>query len=301
MIKMFEPKLTMFIVIPLILIVLIYYFFVSKVARAKKKLRKKTKEYEIKTSKYSKPSSDNKWLSMIDDDFYSKLKEMGNGNLAIIRWQKKRVSKMALQYLISIILAIVVYIKEGTSTISVVVIVASLGLPYFMYHSEKKRVNDIYGMYRFERQMQFAKFCRLLVPYLKQKKSGSLYGVFNKILPRLDYEKDKNLLMVLMKSMTDDPNSIQPFKNFASEMSGSDMADSFMMTVFDLTQGVQDTSIVEGLGRMATETMMNGIDQIIAYKSKKFWNDTSKILRCVLIIIIGYIVSSFVYNIKIML
>lgn len=286
-----------FALIPIVVIAMAYHLFAGKMARDKKEYRKKTKEYEIRKEVFNKPKNSSVWINMVDDQLYSQLREMGNGNLSIAKWQKQRILKVGVLTAIGLFYSLSTFQKSGLTTNTYVTLLISMFLPIFLYFSQKRTIGSVYNRFRFERQMQFSKFCRLLVPYLKQKNSRSMYSVFNKIVPRLDYEADRNQLKILMKAMTDTPNSIQPYQEFAKKMSGTDMADSFMTTLFDLTQGVRDTSVVEELGKMASESMMDGIDQIIHFKSKKFVFLPTKIAFAFIIIILGYALAMLLHNI----
>ncbi|HFD6742165.1 TPA: hypothetical protein ACF3Q8_003060, partial [Enterococcus faecium] len=151
----------------------------------------------------------------------------------------------------------------------------------------------------FERHLQFSKFTRLLIPYLKQKKDGgNLYGVFAKIVKRLDYDTDKKLLMKLMQEMTDQPNDIRPFTEYAEQTSGTDMSVLFMSTVYDIRQGSADLDVIEELDRLASEELMAGIDSIIDYKSRRFVFFPTKIAMTSFILVVGFAVGVLFMNLK---
>ena len=117
--------------------------------------------------------------------------------------------------------------------------IAPLGfvVSVLLYRQQLQTVKRVYMQFRFERQMQFAKFARLLIPLLKQTESGiNLYQIFSRVVPRLNYQVDKDLLMGLMKDLSDFPNSIQPYEDYAMAVSGSEMSILFMSTLYDLEQ-----------------------------------------------------------------
>ncbi|ANZ96223.1 hypothetical protein BFC19_12185 (plasmid) [Brochothrix thermosphacta] len=237
-----------------------------------------------------KKLSDNFWIRSVGDKFHSMLLEMGNSNIAILRWQKSRILKSVVAGLLFLALGYFFYTK---------LMLLALVVPFFMYFMQGRSITSGYSRYKFQRHLQFAKFTRLLVPYLKQTSAGvNLYSVFNKIVPRLEHEADKTLLLTLMKEMSDKPNSIVPFTEYAEKTSGSDMSILFMSTIYDLRQGTSDLSIITELGQIASEELMRSIDQIIEYKSKRFLLFPTKITMSTFLIVIGYAVAVLIYNIK---
>ncbi|HAR0336014.1 TPA: hypothetical protein IYH17_002946, partial [Enterococcus faecium] len=201
---------------------------------------------------------------MLDENYYKKLREMNNSNVSIIKWQKQRFLKSWIFVGVGLVMYLLLgkewyYLAGGIAT--------AIGF----YIIQAKSINNIYNQFRFERHLQFSKFTRLLIPYLKQKKDGgNLYGVFAKIVKRLDYDTDKQLLMKLMQDMTDRPNDIQPFVEYAEQTSGTDMSVLFMQTIYDIRQGSADLDVIEELDRLASEELMAGIDSIIDFKSRRF-------------------------------
>ncbi|ODJ62662.1 hypothetical protein BFR35_10370 [Brochothrix thermosphacta] len=237
-----------------------------------------------------KKLSDNFWIRSVGDKFHSMLLEMGNSNIAILRWQKSRILKSVVAGLLFLALGYFFYTK---------LMLLAIVVPFLMYFMQGRSITSVYSQYKFQRHLQFAKFTRLLVPYLKQTSAGvNLYSVFNKIVPRLEHEADKTLLLTLMKEMSDKPNSIVPFTEYAEKTSGSDMSILFMSTIYDLRQGTSDLSVITELGQIASEELMQSIDQIIAYKSRRFLLFPTKITMTTFLIVVGYAVAVLIYNIK---
>lgn len=113
---------------------------------------------------------------MLDENYYKKLREMNNSNVSIIKWQKQRFLKSWIFVGVGLVMYLLLgkewyYLAGGIAT--------AIGF----YIIQAKSINNIYNQFRFERHLQFSKFTRLLIPYLKQKKDGgNLYGVFAKLL-----------------------------------------------------------------------------------------------------------------------
>ena len=121
---------------------------------------------------------------------------------------------------------------------------------------------------------------------------------FAKIVKRLDYETDKQLLMKLMQEMTDRPNDIAPFVEYAEQTSGTDMSVLFMQTVYDIRQGSVDLDVIEELDRLASEELMAGIDAIIDYKCRRFVFFPTKIAMTSFILVVGFAVGVLFLNLK---
>ncbi|MDO7204246.1 hypothetical protein Q5M85_08950 [Paraclostridium bifermentans] len=88
--------------------------------------------------------------------------------------------------------------------------------------------------------------------------------------------------------MNDDPNSEKPFKEFALKTSGTNESVLFMTTLYDYQQNTDDSSVITELGRMASDQLFNGIDDIIEYKLDKFNMFPTKITMLSIVIIFGY-------------
>ncbi|EMF0336544.1 hypothetical protein KCT23_002354 [Enterococcus faecium] len=255
-----------------------------KVANVQKKASKRTR--------IIKQENKSIWIKMLDENYYKKLREMNNSNVSIIKWQKQRFLKSWIFVGVGLVMYLLLgkewyYLAGGVAT--------AIGF----YIIQAKSINNIYNQFRFERHLQFSKFTRLLIPYLKQKKDGgNLYGVFAKIVKRLDYDTDKQLLMKLMQDMTDRPNDIQPFVEYAEQTSGTDMSVLFMQTIYDIRQGSADLDVIEELDRLASEELMAGIDSIIDFKSRRFVFYPTKIAMTSFILVVGFAVGVLFLNLK---
>ena len=123
-------------------------------------------------------------------DLYPMLQEMGNGIKRIDQFQKKRIMQSILVFIILFILGLI---------FSKWFYLGALGVSIGFYKMRYKKIKSTYSTWKFQRHLQFSKFTRLLIPYLKQSKGQvSLYSIFNKILQRLEDEQDSNCLYKLM-------------------------------------------------------------------------------------------------------
>lgn len=223
------------------------------------------------------------WHKLAEKNLYKMLKELRYTDEMFINYQKNRFKKCSVFLIVGVIL----------SFIQPYLILAGITLALLQWTNEYKRVKRIYNNSLFQKQLTFSKFTRMLIPYLLQSNS-TLYNVFNKMLLRLEEGYVKSSLENLIIEMNDNPNSEEPFKKFALTASGTDQAVLFMTTLYDYQQNTFDSSIIEELGKMASEQLFNGVDEIIDFKLRKFNMFPTKITMLSLIIVFGYMISTFI-------
>lgn len=220
------------------------------------------------------------WEKIAEDKLYYMLREMGNTTPAITKYQRNRVFQSLLMVVISLIVA---FLMKNS-----LVILGGLVLGFLVYRMRFTSIRGVHSQWKFEREMAFSRFVRLLIPYLKQSGGHvSLYTTFNKMLGRMDDEADRESLYMLMGEMSDHPGQIQPFYDFAERSSGSDMAYLIMGTVFDFQESTTDTTVIDELGKMASEQMMASIDEIISFKIRRFGMFPTKVVMTSFILVIG--------------
>ena len=228
------------------------------------------------------------WLEMIGESAREKLLEMNVSDHGMVKWQSKQVL-MTLVIILAGVWLLALFHYGG-------LFVGALVAAVLFYVSGHHQLNQRHLQYRFERQLEFAKFARLLIPYLKLKKNGgSLSHIFEKILPRLNDEKGRLLLIQLMNEMTQAPDRVEAFITFAEKMSKTDKAVLFMNTVYDLRRSGQDLSVIEEMDRVMSEDLMTTMDQIQAYKVAKMEMFGAKLTFTILILIFG-VATAFVVH-----
>lgn len=230
------------------------------------------------------------YRAVAEKDLYPMLLEMGNNQRNIDAFQKKRILQslflMVIFFFFSTLLSRWLYIG---------MIVGA----FLFYKIQYKNIRSKYRTWRFQRHLQFSQFTRLLIPYLKQSKGQvSLYSIFSKLMQRLDNEQDRSSLYRLMSEMSSKPNDIQPFIDFANRSSGTDMSVLFMSTIFDFQQSTFDTTVIDELGRISSEELINGIDEIITFKLKRFIFFPTKIVMSSFVIVLGFAIAVLIANLS---
>lgn len=227
---------------------------------------------------------------LAEENLYKMFKELKYSDEMFIKFQKNRFKKCLLYLLSGLILGF----------IDIKLILIGVGLALVQWTSQYKKVKNYYYRSAFNKQLAFSKFIRMLIPYLLQS-NATLYNVFNKMVDRLEDGYVKDSLKKLIIEMNDNPNSEEPFKEFALNASGTDQAVLFMTTLYDYQQTTFDSSVISELGQMASEALFNGVDEIINFKLKKFDMFPTKITMPIGIITIGYMASSAIYQAKVLL
>lgn len=255
-----------------------------KAKNAERGLKGKSK---LKDPNAFKPSI---WEKTAEASVYRQLREMGDSTKAIDKFQRKRVFMSTL--LAAFVIPIALFFSKW--------FLMAVPIVWFVFYKmQGKRVDSFYRAWKFERQLNFSKFTRLVIPYLKASGGTmALYTIFNKILNRTENEADKRSLYQLMGEMGDTPESIQPFIDYAERSSGTDMSHLFMTTIFDFQQSTFDTSVIDELGQMASEDMMESIDEIIAMKLKRFAMFPTKGVMSSFILVAGLAVGIMINNLS---
>jgi len=228
------------------------------------------------------------WERIAERDLYPMLMDMGNSRIRVNIFQRNR---LMLSVFSGIILLLFGYFVWKW------IYLASLILPIILYQRKYKSVKSMYQVWKFHRHLQFSKFTRLLIPYLKQSKDQtSLYSIFNKILQRTENPDDRNSLYKLMTEMSNRPSDVQPFIDFARRSSGTDMSIIFMSAIYDFQQTSFDTSVVDDLGKIASEELIEGIDEIIEFKLRRFVFFPTKIVMASFLIVLGFVIAILIEN-----
>lgn len=227
---------------------------------------------------------------LAEEKLYDMLVEIGNTKVMIDNFQKKRIKQSLLMVVIGLIMGL--FIAKWCYLLVI-------ALPIFFYRSKYNHVMKMYQAFKFERHLSFIKFMRLLIPYLKESEGGaSLYQILRKILKRTDNPVDANSIAKFMSELTDKPNDIQPFTDFAIRSSGTDMSVLFMQTIYDFQQNSYDTNVIDELGKIASAELQRAINEIVAFKLKRFSFFPTKIVMSSFLIVIGYAAAILVYNLS---
>lgn len=269
---------------------------VKPVTQPKKKTKPKKQKNEKQAIRnmygviVNKPSGF--YMNFLSDDAYEKMKEMNTSDGFILKWQKQRVLYSALMGVFVILIGF--YIKMP--------LIALFGplLAFVWFFMKGKSIDQNYMVYKFNRALEFAKFTRLVVPYLRSDSNGGsesrVYTTLSAVVGRLDTKEDRQLLATLLYEMTQRPEDKQPYVDYAMKVGGTDFAITFMETIYDIRQGSANLNIVERLSRESNEQVQGLMKDIVRMKNKKLLMIATKATMPVMIIILGSIVAIAVHS-----
>lgn len=218
---------------------------------------------------------------LLNNDLKEKLLEMGNSEVAIYNFQKKRLYLSILSVLSALVLIMIHQQFVGLGAIVLAV---------FMWFQQERKVKKMYQFFQFKKQLNFSKFMRLMIPYLLQE-NDSLYSIFNRMYTRIEDQYIKKNLETLMVEMNEYPGVIAPYEQFAQRCSSSETAVLFMTTLFDFQQSSFDSSVIKELGQIASEELFTSIDDIAALKLKRFGMFPTKMTMGSFLITMGFIIG----------
>lgn len=268
-------------------------YFDDEVMSVGKYKSSKEKDVEVVKNNFTKVNFFAKktkklWLSLLGENNYELLSEMGNRDAIIINWAFK------MFMVIFTILFMSVFGAVLFSQMIVLMVGAVLSIVYYVVKIQ--HIKALYMQYQFERQLEFAKFSRLVIPHLKAKGVSNLHSVFEKVLARIEREEDRIHLLSLMEDMTNRPDDLEPFIEYANKMSKTDKAVLFMNTIYDIKQGSADLSVIEEMDKLMSQDLMDSIGQIITYKEKKFSLFSTKLTMTVIIFFLGVVVTFLIHE-----
>ncbi|MGG3663002.1 hypothetical protein [Bacillus gobiensis] len=218
------------------------------------------------------------WIRMAEHNLYDMCKEMGFTEERFIKYQKKRLFRALL---FGFPLIVVAFFFQWWWSL------AGISISAFLWWNEYNRAKKFYGKFNFEKQLQFSKFTRMLIPYLLQT-NATLYSVFSRMLDRVEEGHVKSSLERLLIEMNEYPNSDEPFVRFAKDASGTDSSILFMTTLYDFQQNTYDHSIIMELGQLSSAQLFEGVDEIISFKLRKFSLYPTKLTMASFVITLGY-------------
>lgn len=227
---------------------------------------------------------------LLEQDLYDKMIEMNEKNKTIKNWQKKRI--LGSSFILILGLFFSLFYKNDALIILIICTICS----FYIWFISKKSINNLYFKYKFTRQLEFGKFCNLLIPYLEKESKQSLYSILSKISYRVDNISEKKNLNILMKQMSDKPLDVQPFLDFGKKMSDTSFSLIFMTTLFDIKDSNSDPDIIKQLGILADKEVLEKIEDIKEYKLKQFNLFTTRIVFSTTILLLGVGFSFMFYT-----
>lgn len=252
----------------------------------------------------------NIWESFAEKEIYEIGFKMGYQPHQIDAWQQRRILESLLVF---VGVSLIAYFYNPLGYL------AAIGLAVLYYLSKKSSLRKKYHNYTFLKQIEFYRFFRLLIPYLYEahETNRSILSILvqmheemtkaeektiqlnaTKKKPVLDKESAfRKSLSSFITDLSYHPGDIQPYLNFAEDVSGTDRAALMMSTIYDFQNSSPDLTVIQELSKTATEELFEGIQEIIAFKSRKFYfYPTYIVMSCMLPMfgfLVGYMIDFF--------
>lgn len=149
------------------------------------------------------------------------------------------------------------------------------------------KVVRFHSFFKFKRQLDFNKFVRKLMPYLRGT-DVVLYRALNKMKNRIPDGQTRTALITLITMLNTKTGSIEPFEEFAESASGEERSLLIMQTLYDYQRSSNDSSTIHELGKLVDEELDRSIDEIIRRKDAKFEFEPLMLAYCFMIVLGGY-------------
>lgn len=229
-------------------------------------------------------------FTIFEENYIKILNRMGFTEAQIKKRMKKRV--ILTIFMLTIFILLFVLLNNW------ILLTLLLIMPFLAFKNDYSKAKKDFESFSFNQDIQFSKFMRLIVPYLKQDSgNASLYTVFSKLIPRFEGEF-QNSLFRLMNEMVVHPNDIKPFIDFAERSSNKDVNINFMMSLFDFQNASNEVSVIEDLSEIANQELLKRTKNIVDAKGKKVSAIPFVMSFSISIILVSYLISLIIYNVK---
>lgn len=248
------------------------------------------KIYEEKTKKNKNEKPTGFLFSILENKAYHLMVMMKMTPDKIKSYQKTRILITVLMILPGLLVYVMLHKTWGLGLM--------VGFPVFMWFYYYYRVISSFKIYNFKRQIEYAKFARMCIPYLIQTdKQVSLFGIFDrmrdKVSPTIRFHLTK-----LMNEMSEDPGNEKPFENFAVEISGTQDSSLFMEQIFDYQQSSADISTIKQLSILQNEQLFENVDDIIKMKLARYYPISNIFTMLIFVLLLGCLLGFMWYQIQ---
>jgi len=226
----------------------------------------------------------------VEANYLSSLTQMGYTKKQIDQRIKKRLLKATIILALFSLLAI--------ATKQILLFGVGLFLSFMIFKLDAITLKKDFERFSLERELAFGRFMQLIIPYLKAEQGkDSLYIIFSKLIPRLGPALQSSVFM-LMNEMVSNPESPDPFLNFAQRSSNDDVSVNFMLALYDYQRFTTDLTVIEELSETANKQLFNRVDDIIKIKNKRVEKYPLIMAVCMSIIMVPFLLAYLLYVIS---
>ncbi|TPR14960.1 hypothetical protein DY052_05920 [Apilactobacillus timberlakei] len=138
------------------------------------------------------------------------------------------------------------------------VVIASISLLF--HYNLKNKYDDVQA----SKQKKFNIFTQIIIPHLQPLIEGAdISTILETIRNQLYDDYSRNMVDRLTFEIFRHPGSPKPFKRFAKDMSGTDIADQFMDNIYQLSMGSSETSGVQYLVDLSQKDLVDASQSIV--------------------------------------
>lgn len=219
-------------------------------------------------------------IKTMEKDFLEKAAFIGYSDEEAVSLQFRRIMMSIIYLMIAGF-----FLTQKLWTASIIFVV----LGFLAYKTRYYRIQSAYKNARYNQQISYSIFTRLVDTYLTS--GDSLYTIFGKIFTRLKSKQSQSSIARLMGKIQEDPENKKAFQEFGRELSVTDEAQNFMTTLYYSQFTTDDKSVVKELGQMAVKEVLDTIGEIVDIKSSRIEKFGRTFLYVSLILIVGILMA----------
>lgn len=216
--------------------------------------------------------------------------EVVNRRLEALGTEVEDIKKFQLFRIIKTLVIFIVPLFIALALKSYIPVFVSILGAIAMWFYDYLRVAKEYEGFQFKRQLDFNKFVRMLMPYLRGN-NVVLYKALEKMKDRLDEGTTRTSLIALMTKINMNPNSRLPYEEFAESSSGQERSKLIMQTLYDFQRSSNDSTTINELGKLIDDELSKDIDEIITRKDDKFESEAYLLGSLIMIPAFGYFIA----------
>lgn len=200
------------------------------------------------------------------------------------------IKKYQLFRLIKTIVGLLVGVIIGLLSHEIFFYIIGVVLGAVLWFFDYLKVEKHFQFFQFHRQLDFNKFIRMLMPYLRVE-GMTLYKALQKMKDRLDDGTTRNALIALITKLNTRPNAREPYEEFAKQASGQEQSELIMQTLYDYHQSSNDSTTINELAKIVDHELETNIDEISEIKDGRFEMDNYLLGMCLLVVVFGYFLA----------
>lgn len=196
----------------------------------------------------------------------NELSLMQKQQLSLMDMIKFQYNRFVFMFTGSLIFGSVVVVFAGVWEGIIAMLIGAIAMYFFKGYELRGGLVE----FRLKRAMAFAKFTRLVLPYLKSERNRNGYLIFETVSRRLDDEGDRLMVYRLLNDIRDDPSTDAPYVKFATDFAGDQRSITFMRAIYGVLNTNGGSDVVDSLAQQANDEFMAKVREVIDRKLGKY-------------------------------